>query len=91
LKVDDELEFSRLQHRQVGGLRTFEDVAGIDANLTKCVREVGIGGRLPMYLFMTRNSAMIAAWSFRSVMQAVLACFDPRRPNLKIAVAYFRK
>jgi hypothetical protein len=27
LKVDDELEFSRLQHRQLGGLGAFEDFA----------------------------------------------------------------
>src|SRR5258708_24768697 len=35
--VDDELEFCRLQHRQVGGLRAFENAAGIDADLTKHV------------------------------------------------------
>ena len=39
--VDDELEFGRLQHRQVGGLSALEDVAGIDADLTKHVHEVG--------------------------------------------------
>ena len=38
LKVDDKLEFGRLQHRQVGGLRALEDVASIDADLTKRVR-----------------------------------------------------
>ena len=32
LKVDDELEFGRLQHRQVGGLGALEDVARIDAD-----------------------------------------------------------
>src|SRR5262249_47826471 len=36
-----ELEFGRLHHRQVGGLRTFEDFAGIDAHLTKRFREIG--------------------------------------------------
>ena len=39
LQVDDELEFGRLQDRQVGGLGALEDVAGIDADLTKHVRE----------------------------------------------------
>src|SRR6516225_7653916 len=34
LKVDDELELGRLQHRQVGGLGAVEDFAGIDADLT---------------------------------------------------------
>ena len=29
LKVDDELEFGRLQHRQVGGLRAFEDAIDV--------------------------------------------------------------
>ena len=41
LEVDDELEFGRLQHRQVGGLRAFEDAAGIDADLAKRVRDIG--------------------------------------------------
>src|SRR5215471_10980026 len=41
LHVDDELEFGRLQHRQVSGLGAFEDIAGIDADLTKGVSEVG--------------------------------------------------
>src|SRR5262245_5663963 len=40
-QVDDELEFGRLHHRQVEGLRTFEDFAGIDAHLTKRFREIG--------------------------------------------------
>src|ERR1035441_5754424 len=39
--VDDELEFGRLQHRQVGGFRALEDAAGIDADLMKRIREVG--------------------------------------------------
>src|SRR5438105_9905993 len=37
----DQLEFGRLRHRHVGGLRAFEDFAGIDAHLTKLFREVG--------------------------------------------------
>src|SRR5262249_59238866 len=41
LHVDDELEFGRLQHRQVTGLGALEDAAGIDADLTKDIREVG--------------------------------------------------
>jgi hypothetical protein len=38
LKVDDELEFGRLQHCGLGPL---EDAAGIDADLTEHIREVG--------------------------------------------------
>src|SRR5262249_17495824 len=41
MKVDDELEFGRLQHRQITGLGALEDAAGIDADLTKGIREVG--------------------------------------------------
>src|ERR1700686_1287876 len=41
LQVENELEPCRLLHRQVGGLGTLEDVAGIDADLTKTIREVG--------------------------------------------------
>ena len=37
----NELEFGRLQDRQVGGLGALEDAAGINADLTKHVREVG--------------------------------------------------
>jgi hypothetical protein len=40
-QVDDELELGRLHDRQVGGLGALEDAAGIDASLTKHVREVG--------------------------------------------------
>src|SRR5215813_14661466 len=41
LRVDDELEFARLQDRQVGWLRAFEDLPGIDADLTIHVRAIG--------------------------------------------------
>ena len=41
LKVDDELEFGRLQHRQVGGFGPLKNATGIDADLTKSVPEVG--------------------------------------------------
>ena len=37
-EVDDELEFGRLQHWQVGGLRALENAAGIDADLTLPMR-----------------------------------------------------
>src|SRR6516165_10511043 len=40
LRVDDELEFGGLQHRQFGWLRALEDLTGIDADLTKTVRSV---------------------------------------------------
>src|SRR5262249_5688604 len=36
--VDDELEFGLLQHRQVGGLRSLEDLSDVDTRLTKRVR-----------------------------------------------------
>ncbi|HJZ33564.1 MAG TPA: proton-conducting transporter membrane subunit, partial [Hyphomicrobiaceae bacterium] len=35
LQVDDELEFGRLQDRQVGGIGTLEDLTGVDSDLTK--------------------------------------------------------
>src|SRR5262249_48331732 len=38
LHVDDELEFGRLHDRQVGGLRTFEDLTAHYAYLTKPIR-----------------------------------------------------
>jgi hypothetical protein len=38
VEVGDELEFGRLTHRQIGGLGTLEDAAGILADQT-----VGIG------------------------------------------------
>src|SRR5215469_8509614 len=39
-QVDDELEFARLNHRQVGRLLAFEDAAGIDTGLPKALRQV---------------------------------------------------
>ena len=41
LQVDDELEFGRLQDRQVGGLRALEDLTGVDADLTIHVQSIG--------------------------------------------------
>src|ERR1700736_1465967 len=41
LQVDDELEFGRLQHRQVGGLCAFEDLTGVGADLAKHVQSIG--------------------------------------------------
>src|SRR5262249_21972808 len=40
LRVDDELEFARLQDRQVGGLRAFEDLPGVDGDMTRPVRAI---------------------------------------------------
>ena len=40
-KIDNELEFGRLQHRQFGGLGAFEDSSRIDADLTKHFWDVG--------------------------------------------------
>src|SRR5262245_36713664 len=41
LQVDDELEFGRLHDWQVSGLRAIEDAAGIVADLTKPVQNIG--------------------------------------------------
>jgi hypothetical protein len=41
LQVDDELEFGRLHNRQVRRLGALEDIAGINADLKKTVREIG--------------------------------------------------
>src|SRR5712692_3385662 len=37
LEIQDQIELSRLQHRQVGGLRPFEDTANVDASIAICV------------------------------------------------------
>ena len=47
LEIDDELEPGRLHDRQVGRLFTFEDAAGIGADLTKDVRKVGAVAHQP--------------------------------------------
>src|SRR3954470_6954202 len=39
-QVDDELEFARLDHRQVGRLLAFEDTTGIDTGLPVGLRQV---------------------------------------------------
>src|SRR5262249_6224437 len=41
LQVDDELEFGRLQDRQVGGLRALEDLTGVGADLAPHVQTIG--------------------------------------------------
>src|SRR5262249_1706134 len=41
LQVDDELELGGLDDRQVSGVRAFENLTGVDADLTKHVRNVG--------------------------------------------------
>ena len=41
LEVDDKLELGRLHDREVGGFSALEDVASVDADLMKRVREVG--------------------------------------------------
>ena len=41
LVVDDQLELGRLHNRQVCGLCALEDAAGIDADLTICIRNAG--------------------------------------------------
>src|SRR5690242_16624877 len=39
-QVDDELEFARLNHRQVGRLLAFEDATSIDTGLPEAIRQV---------------------------------------------------
>src|SRR5262245_44588881 len=41
LTVEDELEFGRLQHRQVSGLGPLKNATGVDADLTKSITDVG--------------------------------------------------
>jgi len=41
LQVDEKLEFGRLQHWQVGGLRALEDLTAHYAGLTKPTRNIG--------------------------------------------------
>src|SRR6516164_7445999 len=41
LRVNDKLKFCRLYHRQVGGFFALEDSAGIDAELTLSIRNIG--------------------------------------------------
>src|SRR5262249_22582640 len=40
-QVDDELEFGRLQHRQISRLRALKDLTGVDADLTPHVQSIG--------------------------------------------------
>ena len=40
LQINDELEFGRLQDRQVGWLGPLKDMTGVDADLMKHVRDV---------------------------------------------------
>src|SRR5262245_26133685 len=40
-EIDDELDFGRLQHRQIGGLCTLENPSNIIASLQKCVAKIG--------------------------------------------------
>src|SRR5215470_14074916 len=39
-EIDDELDFGRLQHRQIGGLCTLENPSYIIASLQKCVAKI---------------------------------------------------
>ena len=39
LRVDDQLELGRLDDRQLGRLRAFEDAAGVDTELTIGIRQ----------------------------------------------------
>ena len=40
-QIDDQLELGRLHHWQFGRLRTGEDLASLDADLTNTVRNIG--------------------------------------------------
>src|SRR5262249_12553766 len=41
LKIDDQLEFSRLQHGEIGRMRALENLASVDTYLAVGVRYVG--------------------------------------------------
>src|SRR6516165_5968756 len=47
LQVDDELEFRRLQHRQIGWLGALEDLTGVGADLTIHARTIGVVAHQP--------------------------------------------
>jgi hypothetical protein len=50
LQIDDELEFRRLQHGQVGRLGALQDLTGVGADLTIHVHTIGIvGHQLPLH------------------------------------------
>src|SRR5262245_19276242 len=53
LKVQDELEFGRLQHRQVSRLGPLKDATGIEADLTKSIPDVGSVAHQPTGCHMT--------------------------------------
>src|ERR1035437_3160954 len=43
LEVDDQIEFCRLEHRQIGGLLALENAADVQSHLTERIRK---GGRV---------------------------------------------
>jgi hypothetical protein len=70
-KIEHELEFGRLQHWQVGGLRALEDVAGIDVDLTKRVSEVCSAAHQPAAC--DKITVRISRWSRVDAAPAVSA------------------
>src|ERR1700738_324172 len=63
LQVDDELEFGGLQDRQVSGLRAFEDLTGVDADLTIHVENIGPIAHQPTGFDMPSASTWQAVWA----------------------------
>ena len=55
LQVDDELEFGRLQDRQVGGIGALKDLTGVDADLTIHVQDIGPIAHQPTRFDMFAN------------------------------------
>ena len=50
LRIDDKLKFGRLHDRQVSRLRSFEDLTGVNADLTKHVQYIGSITHQPAHL-----------------------------------------
>ena len=59
LQVDDQIELHHLLHGQIGGLGALEDAAGVDAKLTKQVRNIGSIAR------QTAGRGELAIWTDR--------------------------
>src|SRR6516225_3974001 len=56
LKVNHKLELGRLLNRQIGGLGTFQDAAGVDADLAIGISNVGSVAHQPACLGIVANS-----------------------------------
>src|SRR5262252_1231794 len=55
LKVEYQFEFDWLLNRQIGGLGTFQDAAGVDANLVIGIRNIGSVAHQPAGFSIVAN------------------------------------